>query len=1614
MAKPEVFALLADEAQFERNELAEAVTWFVHAPTDSGRVREVLERLAESGTALGMDEIALLTDWLGENLAACAAGAGLKGETIKDLFNAWLPPLIQVCRQPGDANALAALEKALRLPQWPRPMEAQRLAAIRGLFQGAKSAPVPAKAAPAPTQAAAPPSPAAKKEQALQPAANLDPRLWDAFLAETPAQVEDLVAAVQGPRGQVPGEQFYTLERLAHSIKGACNLVGVFPIAGLAASLEDLFEILEGRRIDGKLAALLVKAADLLAAQFTVLLGGGGAAPDPAPVVNALRGRIAEFEREEKEKIAAALVEDAPEPEQQTSLRLASDVDPRLLEAFFQETPDLAAQLAALLRSASSGGLTGEQVTQAERLAHTVKGSSALVGLESVQSFAHRLEDVLELLGATPPPQELASLLVEVGDALEGLFDGLLEGQDSAPVDTATLVQRLGDWASALSEVQPGGGAAGPGEGAGITELRVSPDVDPRLLEAFFQETPDLASQLAVLLRSATGGGFTGEQVAQAERLAHTVKGSAALIGCDAIQTLTHRLEDVLELLGAHSPPVELATLLVEIADVLEALFDALLERRPRAPVDCAPLLQGLDDWAAALGGEAPEALEAELEAEPEETAPPSAGGGFTDLRVSPEVDPRLLEAFFQETPDLAANLAALLRTATTGGLIGDQVTQAERLAHTVKGSAALVGLEAIQTFAHRLEDVLELLGASAPPPELAALLVEVGDLLEGLFDALLERRESAPLDTGPLLVRLSEWVAAPTEKAGLGETTVAQNGSLELLPVTPEELLWNEQASPGALDRFFLQAPQQAEELATLLEQKRERGDEGRAQALALIDGLREGAEGVGIAPLVVLLKDLHIIVGAIGEDGISEFGVSTLAEAAQLLRDLMAAVQGMEEPKPDLWERLSLYAQWARRIGGGPAQPAKAAAPKPAPAPVKPNPVAKAAPAKPAAPKPAPPPAAAKPVPPPSAPKPAPSAPAPQAPAEGGEAEATQAGQAVAVGASLRVPTQRIDALMRLVGEMTTAVAQLQGRLQGLQERVSGLYGQSVLTSQRVADLQTLVEVHNVPALLHQTGGAAFDPLEMDQYHELHSITSALAESFSDHQQMARLAEEELIDLGSLAHHQERLSREVNEAVLATRMMPLNGLTPRLERTVREACRATGKQVNLRVLGDDLLADTDIVNGLRDPLMHVLRNSVDHGIEEAAERSAKGKPEAGNITVSYRRQGNTILVRAWDDGGGFHVERIRGKAIERGLERARDLSEAELLRLVLQPGFSTKQQTTTLSGRGIGMDVVRQAVEELRGTMILANRPEGGAEITLRLPLTLVSAPVLLVKSVGQVFAVPSDDVDQLLFPEPGSILRIGVGWSFNHGNKIYPMRALNALLGRQHEDAALSSHGTGPILLVQDELGTQAVALELALIRRDVVVQPLGPWLPNVRGVAGACILADGSVAPILDLRSLLRGEENLLILRGATPPPAGLEAATPAPGAGQAPTILVVDDSLSARQALEIALEQKEYKVATAIDGLDAIRVLDEAHPDLILVDMEMPRMNGLEFTRHVRAQPQTRELPIVMVTSRSTAKHRHSAELAGVTDYMTKPFDNEQLFGVIGRLLKQGARPGATA
>jgi chemotaxis protein histidine kinase CheA/CheY-like chemotaxis protein len=610
--------------------------------------------------------------------------------------------------------------------------------------------------------------------------------------------------------------------------------------------------------------------------------------------------------------------------------------------------------------------------------------------------------------------------------------------------------------------------------------------------------------------------------------------------------------------------------------------------------------------------------------------------------------------------------------------------------------------------------------------------------------------------------------------------------------------------------------------------------------------------------------------------------------------------------------------------------------------------------------------------------------------------EKSATEQQQATMV----RVSAEQIESLFRLSGENIILNGQAQERLRRVNDQLQAMQMQFALLRQLGAELEQLIDLKDLTGRSLGLEGTGFDALEMDQYNELHTVSRRMAEAAIDAREIGLDINKELEQASEVLQYQQRLAVDAQEVVMQTRLVPVASITPRLQRSLRQTCRLTDKQSDLVITGQELLVDGDTLNAMVNPLMHILRNAVDHGIESESERLSQGKPGNGRITIGFELEGNTLLVRCLDDGRGLDYDAIKAIAEKRGvIEPGQEVTEEELKRFILRPNFSTRTVTTQTSGRGVGMDAVYAQVIAMGGTLTMESESGRGMTLELRVPLP-VSLTYALLVNVGQYrIAIANKGISQIHYSGDIQLITEDDQEKLLLEGITYPVAKLDDLLHIPGRRKQQRPHGA--MLLVQNEEKTTAVLIESVVDARDVVIKSLGKYIGKIPGFIGATILGDGTVTPVLDMPELLRAPA--WAINSLYTYPMDIEEPE-----SMMPTIMVVDDSLSQRRALEQLLSDAGYKIRTARDGIEAVNLLAQVKPDLVLTDLEMPRMNGIELTAHIRAQSSLKNLPVIMITSRTTQKHRQMAEEFGVDFYLAKPVRDEDLLVKVHNLLEQTA------
>ncbi|CAK0780654.1 chemosensory pili system protein ChpA (sensor histidine kinase/response regulator) [Gammaproteobacteria bacterium] len=965
---------------------------------------------------------------------------------------------------------------------------------------------------------------------------------------------------------------------------------------------------------------------------------------------------------------------------------------------------------------------------------------------------------------------------------------------------------------------------------------------------------------------------------------------------------------------------------------------------------------------------------------------------------------------------DLAHALESLLSAVTQGRIactppvLGIAQLAADRLANQVDEVKAGGPVHRYDGLMEQLERLVEL---EAPPP---AALPESGIVMASVTP---EQERATAIDEPPAIVLPKPAVeTAPIEEVLPPAPSIPE----ETFSVPLGESLVPIEGDPDMLGIFV----EEAEELMTGLDTGLRAWRENPAER-APVDNLQrvlhtlKGGSRLANLPAVGdLAHALESLLSAITQGRVAS--TPPVLGLAQLAADRLANQVDEVKAGGSLHRYDGLMEQLIAVAAEKPAEPPRPAVPPP------PEPEVPAAPPLPrapvsAAPPPPPPPGlaprvadATTPVPP--RPAPAPFTP-PAAPAtRQSQAQAQQQTQ-------VRVRADLLDFLVNDSGEINIYRARLQQKsseigfqLEELEQTVSRLRDQlRRLTMETEAQMLSRFE-------RQPTQGSRvddFDPLELDRFTGIQELSRTLMETLEDLKNVKDTLEVERREVDTLLLQQQRVANSLQDGLLRTRMVPFSQVVPRLTRVVRQAAATLSRQAELRVQGDEGELDRSILERMVSPLEHLLRNSVSHGIESPERRAEVGKPSMGEVRIRLWREGNDVLLEVADDGAGLDLVAIRQRAIERGL-LAPDtvVSDDDIKQFVLEPGFSTARQVNQIAGRGVGMDVVINDIRQFGGSLDIDSETGRGSRFTIRLPLTLAMLDAILVRVGEEVFAVPTTAIE--------GVARIDRHWlaenlgspvPFSYAGNHYEVNYLGSLLMGM-PPTLNEGRKRLPALLVRSRDYRAAFFVDQVLGTRQIVVKTVGPQLSHVRWISGGTILAEGQVAMILDIAALLRGVRRLTTLGSETatvPTSTVASAAVPtfAPTPTMTPTatpvrrqsiVMVVDDSITVRKFTARMLGRYGFQVVTAKDGVDALTQLQEHTPDVMLLDLEMPRMDGFELATHLRNSEAYRSLPIIVITSRTGEKHRERALEIGVNRYMGKPFEESELIATLHTLVSE--------
>ncbi len=592
------------------------------------------------------------------------------------------------------------------------------------------------------------------------------------------------------------------------------------------------------------------------------------------------------------------------------------------------------------------------------------------------------------------------------------------------------------------------------------------------------------------------------------------------------------------------------------------------------------------------------------------------------------------------------------------------------------------------------------------------------------------------------------------------------------------------------------------------------------------------------------------------------------------------------------------------------------------------------------------------------------------------------------------LRLSQTSIDLLINRLGEIVINRSSLERYLSNLKNLLAELDYSSKRLHRVAHDIDVQIDLSPLATTgKFKDADAAFDPIELDRYTVLYQLTRELEEAVTDTRDVNKQLQFLASDFDTSLSRERRLTNDMQDSLMATRLVSFHEIETRLRRTVRRTARDLGKTVDLVLAGFDTTVDKNILDTLSDPLMHLLRNAVDHGLEKPEERLAAGKPETGLVTLSVTQQRGRVILTLTDDGRGIDSETLRTHAAQLGLiTEGEPPTDEDLFDLLFEEGLSLAKTVTQTSGRGVGLNIVRRAVSRLQGNVRIDTLPQEGTTFTISVPVTLAITKALYINSAGQTFAIPIEQISAVLRLQPEQQQEIAKQHALHHEGSVLAVYPLARFVEGTSEGGTDSRYG----LVVGTGRQETVVLVDGLVETSEAVVKSLGTHLRRVIGVSGATISGTGQVVLILDLVEIVTSKPGVKSGGGG-------RKSTRKSSAKHA---LVVDDSLSVRRVVCSFLKRVGWQATAAKDGIDAMEKLGHTRPDVMLVDIEMPRMNGYELLSQIRSDPKLKNIPVVFLTSRSAAKHRNRAEELKVNGYIVKPYREDQLLETLNEVIQK--------
>lgn len=1389
-------------------------------------------------------------------------------------------------------------------------------------------------------------------------AEDVDPEIRDIFLDEAGEVLSTLDSAMPRLRRDAQDmETLTTVRRAFHTLKGSGRMVGAQQIGEFGWAVESLLN----RCLDGSIPAGAV-VVDTVADAVTMLPGliesfRNGVAPDSAlqslieRAGNIAQGRSAQ-ETEDPE-MNSIFREDAREK----------------LEAVFR-------WLEAQDRSYEWFGVDDEVV----RSFHTLRGAAHVVSAPSISELSGALELYLDSTRAAGLELPRAALVL-IEDAAQTLRKWIEE------IGTpAVAAQTVSSWLARIQTLQ-----------AEVPEQAQQVSADRQLAEIFSSEALDLVQKIEETTKAWANAPENLQAANEIKALSHTLLGAALMSQCNPIavagRALNRRMAVVAN--GGIKPPAAFFTAFDNINEGFYQLLDAYRDGKATddgnaliAQIEALPLTEEVEAAAPAVGLQVEEPVAAVTEpaaAEEHievidmplvsEEAPAAAG-------LSP--DQELTNVFLSEARELLDSLDAYCSAWEGNSYNQDSGTEVKRVLHTFKGSARVAGYSALAEVAQYMElQVGQALHEGQPSAGLFARLHQTSD---GLHRAIAELERGNLPNLSSLLTDLESAAAGIAPEMGSTPSYVIDMPAPLEFTIAPTQTVAAPQLARSDDDELAEIFSTEASELLETLQQnfnswQRDPREFAPAREMQrALHTLKGGARMASLEAMGDLAHEMETRINALEIHGASDSAelkpIAADLEALHHMHDLLArgdlaTLRGANAvvagPKVESFDETSLIAG---------AMPEAAA-----PAFVAPVPTTQFL--------------------------------------DNGwdpmlfwKPEDEQAGLSALRRETARVPVESLDSMLNEAGEISIYRSRLEEQHSALQAQLNEM-AQAVTRVReqlRMMDIETEAQISargRGPASdRHDRYAGDFDPLEMDRYTRMQELSRSLSESIGDLSGLHTTMDGLVGEAETLLLQQARINTDVQQGLMRTLMVPFSRQVARLQRVVKQAAQDNNKMADTQFFGIESELDRNVLERMTAPLEHLMRNAVVHGIEDPQTRVEAGKGATGTVSVSLRREGTQLLVELRDDGKGLDFDAIRRTAIKRGLIPAdAQVADEDIAQFIFEPGFSTAQKLTQDAGRGIGMDVVAAEVKQLGGTLEIGSETGKGARFLVRLPLNLAISQALLVSVMNEMYAIPLSSIegiariprDQLdaYFSEEGP--------TYGYGGFEYRVRYLGDFIGASRDIPKEGKTVSAILVRLGEGLGTQdrriAVVVDALYGNREVVSKAVGPLVSSVVGVSSATILADGRVVLILDVPALTQDRTRRALITLA----AGKTTAV-STEADAREMIMVVDDSITIRRVTERLLLKHGYRVSTAKDGLDAMAKLQTESPVAILLDIEMPRADGFEVAAFIRNNERIRNVPIIMITSRSGDKHRERAMQIGVNRYLIKPYQEDQLISEVHAVL----------